>query len=617
MSRGSVVGLAAGLVLFAFLRRLARSEGTGERPRIWIVSGVITAVLVVVTAGALGAGALVDRFRSSALTEDIRFALWRDSLSVLFAHPAGIGRGAFEHVYPVYRTIKTVNPLTFGYVESYPLQLLIDSGWVFFGLTAAGLAFVIVLIVRRGRHDKIEAAFLGGLFAVAAHSIFDFGLEILGVLLPFAAILGTVLGRGAPEPDGALSRGTVPLLAVTCAALVFGAVSIAHSSDDDFDRLLKGARSVAERREILIRAQRVHPTDYYYALAFATTEPLKPDAGGRSPRLHALNRALRLCPGCQVVHVGVARSLWQLGFKKQGLVEWRTVLELHPQMFLDVINELSRSGAKAQDLAAVASFDPTKMVELAEVLASRGQVNEGLAVLDQADAVGVSRPESLLARGDLQLKAGQLAAAQTTLAEANAAGIQDPRLAVLNAKILPATKGIAGVDEALASLDLAATRFPLDLGVQRTRIDMVDGYKKWQVADRAIEGFKRALYASTGVSYDANLRAARIRGQLGQWNLAFDEYRTALSQQPAMPQVWVELAQVAQRAGRDSTAREAYSEAARLAPDDASIKAALRQLEARQNQGRAPALGPQGADLFKGGTGPAELRSTRGPERGN
>jgi tetratricopeptide (TPR) repeat protein len=613
-SRGSVVGLGAGLLLFVFLRRLARGEPSGERPKIWIVSTVVISVLVVVTAAALGAGALVDRFRSTSVGEDTRLALWRDSLSVLVAHPAGIGRGAFEHVYPVYRTVKTQIPLTFGYVESYPLQLLLDSGWVMFGLIAAGLAFVIRLIVRRGRHDKIEAAFLGGLFAVGAHSVFDFGLETLGVLLPFAAILGTVLGRGAPESDRSPSRGTVPLVAATCAALVFGALSVAHSSDDDFDKLLKRAQGMGERREILLRAQRVHPTDYYFALAFAATEPLKPEAGGRSPRLHALNRALRLCPSCQLVHMAVARSLWQLGFRRQSLVEWRTAMEVQPGIytFQGAMVELTHAGAKPEELAAVASFDPGKMVELAVWLAGGGKVNEGLSVLDQADALGVSRKESLMARCELQLMAGQVAAAQTTLSEATAGGIQDPRLAVFNSKILLKTKGAAGLDEALTALDLAATRFPLDVGVQKTRIAMVSDYHRWQVADRAIDGYKRALYASTGQSFDANISAARIRVQLGQWTQAFGEYRMALVQQPGLSQVWVELAQVAQKAGRDSMAREAYAEAARLAPNDAAITAALRQLEARQTQGLVPALGRPGAEHFRAGAGSAEVRSTPG-----
>jgi tetratricopeptide (TPR) repeat protein len=612
-SRSSLIALATGLLLFGFLRHLARSEGAREPSRIWIAATVGLVALVVITAGALGAGALVDRFRGRGLGDEVRFALWRDSLSVLLAHPAGIGRGAFEHVYPVYRTLKTQQAITFGYVESYPLQLLLDSGWIFFGAIAAGVLVVGRLIVRTGRHDKIEAAFLGGLAAVGAHSVFDFGLETLGVLLPFTAILGTVLGRGAPTSDAPAWRRVAPVIGVTCAALVFGALSVAHASDDDFDRLLKRAHGVAERREVLLRAQRVHPTDYYYALAFAGTEPLKPGPDGRSPRLHALNRALRLCPRCQNVHVAVGRSLWQLGLRKQGLVEWRTALDLQPDMFMAAIDELSRAGAKPQELAAVASFDPRKMVELAALLGARDQVGEALVVLDQADAMGASRPESLLARCDLQLKSGQVAAAQTTLAETHAAGIHDPRVSVLEAKLTLATKGQAGIDEALATLDLAATRHPLDVPVQAMRIKLVADYEKWQAVDRAIDGYKRALYASVGNSFDANIAAAQIRGRLLQWNLAIGEYRTALLQQPGNPYVWSAFGALAEKAGRDATARDAYSEAARLNPSDAHVTAALRRLEATQALRRGPALGDPGSlGGFKAGAGGSGVGSQDG-----
>jgi tetratricopeptide (TPR) repeat protein len=592
LSRGTLVGLLAGMSMFALLRYLAKEDSSGQRARTWIAWGALASVLIVVTAGALGAGALVDRFRESAVSGDVRFQLWRDSLKVLGAHPLGIGRGAFERVYPIYRTIKNWYPVTYAYVESHPLQLLIDSGWLLFGLIVASLMLVVLEIVRRGRRDTIEAALLAGLFAITAHSFVDFGLETLGVLLPFVAILGTVMGRSAGADDSASPNKVAPWLAtLACAGLVFGAVAVAHPSDDDFDKLLKEAHGTEQVRAVLRRAQAVHPTDYFFALAFAKTEPLRP-SGGKSPRLHALNRALRLCPGCEFVHVEVARSLWSLGLHAQALVEWRMAAEIEPYMFPQVMDELARLGAKPKDLAAVASFDAGKMVQAAEFLATRSQVADALVVLDEADLMGAPRTESLLTRGRLQLQSNQVAAAQTTLAEAHALGIQDPRLAVLEAQLVLAVKGPSGADEALSILDLAAIRYPLDLPLQRMRISLVSGYSKWQAADRAIDGLKLALYHSVGSGFEADLAAARIRSRLSQWNAAITEYRIALNQSANQPSLWVELAEVAERAGRDTVAHEAYSEAARLAPADTTISGALRRLDARQNQARGSDLAP-------------------------
>jgi O-antigen ligase/tetratricopeptide (TPR) repeat protein len=595
LSRGALVGLLAGTLSFVLLVRLSTDGGAQPRRRVAVAWGVGGMIAVAGIAAILGAGGLIDRFKSSSVGADIRFQLWRDAFRVLAAHPAGIGRGAFNHLYPVYRTVKNgAFSITYAYLENHPLQLLVDSGVVLFLAIVAGLGVVVREIVRRGRRDRIEAALLAGLLAVTTHSFVDFGLETLGVSLPFAAILGTVLGRcRATETTAVSRRTTLALVGVTCAGLLFGVASIAHPSDDNFDKLLKGARTVEDSRAILRRAQTTHPTDYFYAFAYARTEPLQ-KVGERSPRLHALNRALRLCPGCEQVHAEVARALWKMGLHSQALVEWRAAVQNQPARLEPTMNELWRAGAKPADLAALASFDPARMVEAANFLAQRGELANAISILDEADFVGAPRVESLLTRCRLQTQLGQLAPAQTTLAEARAAGIQDPRMAVLEANLILATKGAAGSNEAFSILDLAATRYPLDVEVQRLRISLVPGYGKWQAADRSIDGFKLALYRSTGNAYEANVAAAHIRGKLGQWNACFSEYRTALSQAPSNTWLWVEFGQTAEAAGRDTTAREAYAEAARLSPSDPQIAVALRRVEARQGYLRSAASVPSG-----------------------
>src|SRR5262249_29963045 len=155
---------------------------------------------------------------------DVRLGLWWDSLRVLSAHPSGIGRGAFGEVYPIYRTLLLPMPLRFSFVENQPLQHLIESGWLLYAGVVAGMAFLASTIVRLGRRDVIEAAFVAGLLAVMTHSLVDFGLETLGVLLPFMAILGLVLGRSRAA-DGRLlpARPTWAVMGLAMAGLLFGA----------------------------------------------------------------------------------------------------------------------------------------------------------------------------------------------------------------------------------------------------------------------------------------------------------------------------------------------------------------------------------------------------------
>ena len=597
ISRGAFVALFAGAAMFIFLRRLSRGDRAEPRRAVSIAWGLFIALLVLGIAGALGAGALAERFRPTAVSQDFRLHLWLDSLRVLKAHPLGIGRGAFERVYPAYRTFKSPLPTTFAFVENYPLQLLIDSGWILFGFLVVGAVVVIRALVTRRRGDEIEAALLAGLFAVSVHSIVDFGLETMGVLLPFMALLGTVMGRSrgsdAPTPPRKIALSVV---AVSCGGLLFGAAALVHKSSDDFDKLIRYAGGLEQTRAVLRRAQEVHPTDYFYALAYARTEPLKPSADGKSPRLHTLNRALRLCPDCELVHVEIARSLWQLGRRRQALTEWRSAVELQPGLFSGVVQELWNRGAKPQQLASIASLDPPKMVDIADFLSGQSRIDDALIVLDQADAIGAPRVDSLLTRARLQLQSNKVDAAQTTLAELRATGLQDPRVSVLEADLILELKGAAGVDEAFAVLDLAATRYPLDLTVQRRRLDLVSRYSKWQAADRAMEGFKRALYTVTGSTLEATIISARTHSSMSQLRSALVEYRTALAQSPNDAALWMEYGGLAERVGRDSTARDAYSEAMRITPSDPAVGDAIRRLDARrQNRLNNAAIG-QGTD---------------------
>ena len=589
LSRGAALGLTAGAVAFMFLRYVAEgSEGTQRRRRslIW---GALTLGLVVLGALALGAGQLVDRFKADSVSTDLRLRLWREALGVLAAHPFGIGRGAFDRVFPIYRSLKTSFPLRFAFVENEPLQLLIDSGWFFFLLLAAGLAVAVWQIARRGRRDKIEAALLAGLCGVLAHSAVDFGFETLGVLLPFAAVLGVVVGRERSVAEGWLrspqAKWATAALAGAC--LLFGISAAAHPSFDDFDALLKQRMTPSARAELLARAEATHPLDYFYPLDQARSEPLKGPPGTPSPRLHLLNRALRLCPSCEAVHVEVARNLWSMGLRRQSLLEWRTAVDLQPVLFEQALGELFAGGAKPQELAAVASVNVERMLDLVGFLSARSRNDDAFVVLDQADALGAPQAESLLTRGALQLRAGQPAAAAATVEKARAAGVRDPRLAALQAQLLIVGKGAAGADEALSILDTAATRYPTDISIQRQRVELVTQFKRWNAAARSLEGLKLALYHSQGSATEAHVAEARIAGQLGHWTAALDEYRIALADQPNDVSLWIEYGRAAATIGHDAAAREAYAQAARLSPNSPEITGPLRDLEARQARLRA------------------------------
>ena len=492
-------------------------------------------------------------------------------------------------------------PLRFAFVENEPLQLLIDCGWLFLILIVAALTVVAWQVIRGGRRDKIEAALVSGVFAVLVHSTVDFGLETLGVLLPFAAVVGMILGRLRPsgeQPGGSRgpARAPLALAGLASAGLIFGVASLVHASYDDFDALLRRRSTPAAQHQLVIRAEETHPLDYLYALDDARSEPLKGAPGTPSPRLHALNRALRLCPSCEAVHVEIARNLWRMGLRRQALLEWRTATDIQPSLFTPMVGELFGAGAKPQELAAVAASSSARTLELVSFLGNLGRLPDAFVVLDQADAMGAPRGASLLERTTLQIMSGQLKEAATTLDAARAAGLDDARVAALRAHLLLGTKGAAGADEALGILDRAAVRYPADLAVARQRVELVTTYEKWNAAARSLEGLKLALYQTGGSTVEAHIAAAHINARLGHWTQALGEYRIVLAEMPDNTTFWIEYARAAQVIGHDALAREAYGQAARLSPNSPEVVAALHELETRQ--ARLRALIPESKESF-------------------
>ncbi len=452
-------------------------------------------------AGALGADQLIDRFKTDAVSTDVRLRLWRDGLRVFAAHPLGIGRGAFERVFPIYRTLKMPFPLRFAFVENQPLQLLIDCGWFFFApdrrrarRRSRGELCGTVAATRSRRRSSL------GCSRSLVHSIVDFGLETLGVLLPFVAILGTVLGRLPacdrglaarremrlgrarrwPRPPWSSGSARPPTPAPTTST----PSSDSHELPDARHELLVGPRrSTPSTTSTLSRTRdssrsRVRPER-------------RPLGSTRSTARCASVRPARRCTSRWPETSGTSDC------GRQALLEWRTAVDLQPSLFTAALGELFSTGAKPQELAAVASSRSDHMLELVAFLRGRGRIPDAFVVLDQADALGAPRGESLLARARLQLEQGQPAAAAATAEQARQLGIQDPRLAVLQARLTLANKGVKGVDEALAILNLAATRAPTDVQVQSERIELVVTYKKWQAAERSLEGLKQALYQSS------------------------------------------------------------------------------------------------------------------------
>lgn len=589
LSRASVLALGCGLlVLIVGERLVASSEPSSSQRRRWLpaIAALVAALVVAVS---IGADQVLNRFVLNPLHQDVRFALWRDSLTVLRNHPFGIGRGAFDVVYPAYRTLEIPFPLRFPFVENQPLQMLIDFGWIGIVVLVAAAIVPVRTIWVRGRHDRVEVALVAALAAVCTHSVADFGLETLGVLLPFFAVLGMLLGRA--HSDGAVAdrlplvrnraARLLPLATAGVAVAVVGATAFGDTGRN-FDRELAQATAAPERREVIMAARRAHPVDYFFPMALAPLEPVTPDASGRSPRLRALNQALRLCMNCPDVHLQVARTLWQLGRRSQSLAEWRTAARGQAALFEQSLPELLAIGANATEMAQIAGGDPKRLLQVAYFwLTARGP-KDLAPVVALAKTAGAGPLDLALLRAKIASASGDRESWEAELARAKAAAGFDGRVAELEADLIISRGGAEAGVAALSTIEHALEREPSNVSLQRKRLQIVMQFKRWSALDRAVIGFKQALNDGGRSVTEAHVLAASAYMEVGRVREAVVEYRIATTAEPNNIGIWQQFGASAEAAGRLELAHEAFVEAARLRPNDPRVVEDLQRIQAAQ-----------------------------------
>lgn len=197
-SRGGAVFTAVGLIV---LIMLLQAGGTlRKRTSIALVGGLMA--LGVVTFAVSGGG-LADRVAGRLFQSD-RDIIHSIALDAIADAPlTGHGAGSFPALFHIYRDagFPAISP-AFASAHSVYLEFAAEAG-----IIAAALYFGMLMLIvircfagtlRRRRHQMYPAVGAAAALLVAGHSYFDFGPQIPGVSVTFAAILGVAFAQSWP-----------------------------------------------------------------------------------------------------------------------------------------------------------------------------------------------------------------------------------------------------------------------------------------------------------------------------------------------------------------------------------------------------------------------------------
>ncbi|HEX8435819.1 O-antigen ligase family protein [Archangium sp.] len=589
LSRGGIAFFVFGLLALALLLLLQRRAGT-PGARTWRLGGAVLLCLLGVLAvgGSVAAERISAELASVDSVEELRHskvALWPMMASAARAFPLGMGRGAFESVFPRYQTRPTIN--TYTHPENVVLQLATELGVP--GLVVLAVAlWGFGRLLRREGLEAAELAVLAGVAALGLHDLFDFSLELPASAVAALVALATVARpehRARPEAPGGLApmpvlAGGVALTLLALAALVPGRHTLS-AADAELGALVTARAPLAEVRARGLALIDRHPTDYALHDLLGTA-CVASGPSGATEALAFANRALFLNPLDARAHRVAARALLVLRRRTQAFLEYRLAFEAGDTEVL--WREALGRARTLEELQALTPDSARAAVRLATELMLAGRHEEALPWLAWARERFDGAPEWV----GLWEREARLRLERRELEQAEAASNEVSRLApdalsshLLRAEVLRA-RGRHG--EALKSLEALSSRYPgeVELSFTLARLQVDAGLPRraretlQQVSPFLSDLTQRArLFMLEGASYEREGHRAR----------ALESWRSVIRLQPG-PDPWFRVARLHESMHQLDAAARAVREGLRLLPPEkrAEAEAWASLLEAMERQ---------------------------------
>ncbi|HEY4117524.1 MAG TPA: O-antigen ligase family protein, partial [Byssovorax sp.] len=586
-SRAGVAALLAGVLLFgAIVLRGALREGSRRRSlgALGLLGGVVASgVLLALLGGS-------DNIRAELFTDNIvklRLMSWVRPLIADFPI-FGVGRGAFEGVFPAYQTEPGAH-IVYTHVEDFPLHWAAE--W---GVPVALAALVLFAWFLRpsalgAKRSTIAMAATIGVFVLAAQNLLDLGFEIPALPLALAVCAGSLLGdrrTGARTSSPPKRRSVVVPLAV--AGAVLAALVLAtgiHDVAEDRDRMLadydEAPRTAAGGEAVFAELGQMierHPADSYFPLIGAAEAWRL-----RSPRAMAwLERTLERAPINGRAHLLLAQLLVAKGAREQALLELRYAGTYSPEM-MKAAAVMARALARTPEEALVAVPSGKEGAPMLEMLAVQyGQPGE-LDIRERLDAEALARvptaqaPRVRLAERRLVALAADPIASPCESAEPCRAFLRDQARALdelapegslgdqLRARELM-TRGKAA--EADALLVTACQKPAGRLGCLSTRAELLATGKGSPALVAAAHAYVAEACDDPSKCAAAHAWAGALEERIGDLEGAAAAYVEAAKLEPSEDR-WLRAANAASRAGMHARAIQALEMVARRRGKDA------------------------------------------------
>lgn len=574
-SRGAIGALALGIAAFVAMYgyRLDRNRWSALRAKALPIAVVV----------ALGALLVVVGLRDTSLGRElgyrhnvtVKFEGAMRALPLIASHPvAGVGRGAFSAAF--------VDQHGTERRFFHPENLLVQwtSEW---GIPIALLVLgVVIWSLARGFRVGRSATRLGGLaglVGIGIQQLADFSLELVGVAVVAAAVLGAV--ADSPRGRARLSLHTLCIVGAASCLIGFALALTMHGGDVvSLEQRIRDALQAERRpeaRALVDRGLALHPSEPIFALSGAELAVREGDPSAA----RWLNLAQSLAPLWSAPHLLAARWLFSIGKMDQALVELRQAESLQPGSARATICTLLR---EAQDpaIALRAAPEGPAGVRLLDRSAQCLPLQSPVAVaIDEEarrldpNAIG---PTSRQARR--LLAAGRPAEAAELLSSLSELDIGSTKIL---AEAYLRSDDVGAAEDAIAAV-LRRPRLPADVLRTAASIYARSGN------DDELDSVASRLRGLTSGKPDALADVEFFLGRLYESNqrpaLALSSYQSSLRAKETREALEA-VARAASAVGDRQRALSAYRRLCRL---DGEL--GCDQLDGTSSMGNAPGLGP-------------------------